>query len=981
MYRFIPNRQRVLAFFIVLLPGVVAYAQEESLVSDRDAPGEMDEIVVTTASRIIRPDYSYSNPVLSVSGEDVQASGIRDMADFLKQLPALAASIDSHDTSGGGFAGTNGLTALDLRGLGLVRTLVLVNGRRYVGSPFPGASFVDVDTLPLHLIERVEVMTGGASAIYGADAVSGVVNFEMKDRYEGLDVSVRGAVSGEGDARSQTASMTYGTSIAAGRGHLSISLNHVRDDALDRLSRSFTSPEGYTLFAQNPDNPGGSSEPTQVPLTDLRFFDFAPGGAVDVTMDGIPDFNGDGRPWMAGTFVAPSYDQGGDGSVAATFLPDTLPERTSTSFNVLGDYALTENMRLFSEFGYQSRESIGEFLPTYDYLLVVFPDAPFVPEAITTAAAGNPVGVTRDHFDLGIRTEETERETYRAVVGLEASLSGGMDFETSYTYGETDVSSVQLNNRYNDGFAAALDAVIDPVSGEVVCASELDPAAEPYNLQSHGWNRYEPLPGTWAGSYMPGLGECVPINIFGEGAPSQAAIDWIMVDSTASANMKQHVLQAYVRHSVPIWQAERASYVLGMEWRREEVFAAPPEEDRLGLTFGLQFDPEMGSQEVTEVFAEVDVPLLTQARFADYLAIDAAVRFSDYSTIGSATTWKYGIVWDPVENLTVRGTVAEATRAPSLQELNSPIGQSFDTITDPCDINNLVNGTEFREGNCAQLLGALGVDPATYTTPSTSVSVSGLNGGNPNLVQETADTITLGIIYRPSFADQLTVSLDWYDIELKDAIEFAFPGDAANLCVDLPSLDNNFCDLITRGDNGGISAFVQQPENVAALSTRGVDFRLAYRFDLGSLNSGRDLGTIDVELSGNNLRELRRVSLPGATPVSQLGQPDAPEWQTNLDVQWSAGDTLVRWQVHYFDETNRFDDLTTRNNPTIVAPQYLQYDRKLTHDLYANHQVTRQLSLHAGVNNLLNEQPDIGAVNYPVSAVGRYLYLGLRYLR
>ncbi|MGK0256869.1 MAG: iron complex outermembrane receptor protein, partial [Candidatus Azotimanducaceae bacterium] len=406
--------------------------------------------------------------------------------------------------------------------------------------------------------------------------------------------------------------------------------------------------------------------------------------------------------------------------------------------------------------------------------------------------------------------------------------------------------------------------------------------------------------------------------------------------------------------------------------------ATPPDENRLGYTFANKFGDERGEQKVSEVFAEVDIPLVVDSRFAKYLALDAAVRFSDYSTTGNATTWKTGLVWQPLENLTLRATLAEATRAPGVQQLYAPLGQTFWDITDPCDINNLVNGTSFREVNCNATLTALGIDPTTYVTPS-GLSVSGLNGGNRDLDQETSDTVTFGIIFAPDFIEGLTISADWYDIELEDAIEFASPEQAANLCVDLAEANNEFCDLITRGSDGGIVDFIEQPKNIAALSTKGIDFNITYNLDLSRLGASADWGTLNFALAGNHLLELKTTSLPGTAPVSSKRQPNAPEWQANFDLQWQLPRSLIRWQVHYFDETNRFDNTTTRNNPNIVASRYLQYERKLTHDLYGSFEFTDQLSAYAGINNITDEQPDVGSISYPVSAVGRYLYAGVRF--
>lgn len=284
----------------------ISLAISVSAIAETDR-STMEEVTVV-ASRIERPDNEYSNPVISLSGETIRASGIRDLSLYLRQIPALSSSIDSSVFAGGNVDGANGLTALNLRHLGFTRTLVLVNGRRYVGSPFPDAAVVDIDTLPINLIERVEVMTGGASALYGADGVSGVVNIVMKDNFEGLNISGQTAASSEGDAESNFLNMTYGKDFAGGRGHFSVGLNYTKNEDFDHLQRHATSDPGYATFVQNPDNPNGDPDkPDQVPLGDIRFSNYSYAGAVDVTLDGLPEFNGDGTPWNAGRPIELEY--------------------------------------------------------------------------------------------------------------------------------------------------------------------------------------------------------------------------------------------------------------------------------------------------------------------------------------------------------------------------------------------------------------------------------------------------------------------------------------------------------------------------------------------------------------------------------------------------------------------------------------------------------------------------------------------------
>ena len=841
---------------------------------------------------------------------------------------------------------------------------------------------MDIDTLPAALIERVEVMTGGASALYGADGVSGVVNFVMKDRYEGLNVLAQVGSSSENDASSASLSVTFGSAFADERGHISLAFGYDDDERLSHRDRDFSSGTGWQRFVQNPDNPTGDPAlPDQVPLGDIRFFDFSQAGAVDVSLDAVPEFNGDGAIWDPGRFIEPFYQQGGSGTpLVDVELGDLLPENKRYTLTALFDFALTDEANFFADVSYTERDSRSSTGSTFDYALVFAPDTPFAPQNIKDAAGGAPLLVNRDHsLDWGVTASDTERKTIWVVTGFNGSLGAGLDFEISYTYGESDVDDKFVNNRFNDRFAAALDGVIDPATGEIVCASELDPDVEPFNLAFQEWNQYTPLPGTWAGSFTPGQGDCVPINIFGEGSPSAAAARWINLDTVTNSNFQQHVVQALLRGDSSGWfdlPAGPVGFVLGTEWRREEVEIDPASEDQAGLTYGNRLLPQYGDQNVGEVFAEIDVPLVTQARFAEQLALDAAVRYSNYSESDDATTWKVGLVWQPFSSLTLRGTVAEATRAPGLQELVTVPDQTFEFIVDPCDVNEVPNGTAFRSANCAQTLTALGVDPTTYTDPN-SFPVEGSAGGNRNLVNEIADTFTWGFIFTPTFIEGVTINADWYDIDLQGAINFILPQDSANLCVDLSTPNNKFCDMIEReSGTGAIADFLLRPENVSELTTRGVDFAVTYATELDRWGL-TGWGSLLMRLSGHNLQKFDVVSLPGEVSVSEVGQRYKPEWQGNFDLAWQRGKVALRYQAHYFSETQRFSETTTDNNPNIVAPEYLEFDRKLTHDLFGNFRFNDRIDVYAGVNNLTNQKPDTGEVFYPVGGVGRYFFAGI----
>jgi iron complex outermembrane recepter protein len=358
------------------------------------------------------------------------------------------------------------------------------------------------------------------------------------------------------------------------------------------------------------------------------------------------------------------------------------------------------------------------------------------------------------------------------------------------------------------------------------------------------------------------------------------------------------------------------------------------------------------------------------------LSIDGAYRISDYSTTGSATTWKTGFIWSPIRDITLRGTIAEATRAPNIGELFDPGGQTFEDIDDPCDATNVDEGSANRVANCAALLAALGVDTSVPYQDQNTAFIGGTLTGNRNLTEEVAKTKTLGIVLRPSFAPTLSIAVDWYDIELSDAISTADPEQAAEICVDSASIDNQFCALLTREPGTGtIVDFIQQPQNVANFLTEGYDFTIAYGFEAGRI------GNFALRAVGNKLEELTFVRLPGSEPDIALGEgaEDAPKWQANFDLTWQLGVVSVNYGLNYFDKTLRYEHSELQGDPDLVEARYRYFDRQLTHDIQGRVDLENGLSMYAGINNFMDQKPDIGADAFPVSPLGRYLYAGLSF--
>ena len=955
---------------------------------DTSEPQSLDEILVTS-SRIRRAENAFSNPVLTLDSAAIEQSGTTNLSEYLKELPALVGSLDANDAAGvNAFIGGTGMSLLDLRNLGIERTLVLVDGRRHVAA-LPGTAAVDVDTIPIALVDRIEVQTGGASAIYGADGVSGVINFVMKKDFEGIDVRTQFGRSEHGDAGRQIFSAAAGSNFADGRGNVSFALEYAKHERLSSSRRDFALGDSQRSFVSNPADRGDDPTlPDRIPVGDLRFFDTSADGAVDVDFDFFPDYNGTGEPFDFGTLpqpgpfsppISPYYQLGGSGTRSARYFGDLLPEVDRYTANAFLNFELSPAARLFGELKYSLSNSFSESAPTFDFYLFLEPDNAFVPASIAAAAGGGPLLMSRDHFDLGIRNEDIERETLRSVLGVGGEITSRVRYEASYVYGESKIENEIGNNRYNDRFAAALDAVFDPATGQPTCRSNLDPSAAPSNLSWQGWDSYDPVAGTWAGSFTAGASSgCLPLNVFGEGAASADAIDWIFTDSLSTAKIKQHVVQAFITGDSQEWfelAAGPIGFAAGAEWREERSSSNPPIEDQLRLTFNNDLLPQGGEYDVMEAFGEINVPLLKDRAFADFLAIDGALRLSDYSTTGSATTWKTGLIWSPVRDLSFRATVAEATRAPNINELFDPGGQNFADILDPCDVNALDEGSSTRAANCAVLLNSLGVDPATFVDPN-SARVAGESFGTPTLEEEVAETTTVGFVLRPRFASNFTFSLDWYEIDLTNAISTASAQESAQICVDSPTLDNEFCELITReAGTARIVDFIERPLNVANFTTEGYDFTINYRWE----PLARNWGTFNARVIGNKLEELTFIRLPGSEPDPEVGEEDRPEWQSNLDLTWQLDALVVNYGLNYFDKTYRYTYQERRANADIVAPEYRKYDARFTHDVQASFGFANGLSLYGGIDNLTDQKPDIGQTFYPVSAVGRFWYLGARF--
>lgn len=984
-----------------------AFAQDPQPQED---PTEVGELVIT-GSRLRLPDYVVPVPVQSVGEQMIQRSGETAIADILTEIPALTASIT--DQLGAEFATPYyvGINLLDLRNLGTDRTLVLVNGRRHVAG-IPGSAAVDVNTIPTDLIERVDVTTGGSSAVYGADAVSGVVNFILKRDFEGLETRTQYGWSEDGGGENFFQSVIWGRNFGEGRLNLTLAAEYYDRKDVKFSDRRYTTSGIRRTLVTNPsdvnqntnrfiDNPDIYDN---ILSNDLRYIDTSPEGSIITADDFAYRWLGDGRPFITGQLTGSFIMIGGSGSLLDLYNDDLLPGDRRINTNLLGTFNFNDRHRAFAELKYVTSDSEFTGQPHYDYGLFVPIDNPYIPavarndflaeEANGTdiaTAFGLPRGVlvARDNFDFGPTVWELGRETFRGVLGFEGEITPAISYEASVTYGKSEQDQKGNNIRINERFFAATDVTLDG-QGRAVCRSNLDPNDIPIG---DVFAQFPFDPATWGSTFTPGPNSgCQPLNIFGTGLNTQEALDWVHTDLHDLSTIEQTVFNAFVKGDTGDWftipWGDAPTFVFGAEHRKEESKYIPSDLETLADQTGYPISYigagaiTIGEFDVTEVFTEIGVPLLRDKPFAQDLTFVGAYRWSDYSVSGETETWNLGFSWRPVSDIMFRGGLAKAVRAPNISDLFLGRSQTFETIVDPCSNENLGDGENpaLRQQNC---LGAFGPPPGYFDT--SSEATAGFVFGNPNLVPETADTTTLGVVWTPAKIPGLSFSLDWYDIEIEKAIQVYEGQDIVDFCFDLPQ-PNPYCDLISRQGPadpfpGRLDGFNQIPNNIAIFATSGVDFTARYRLDPRDVfGIERDIGVFSFSLIGSKLQKLTFYQTPEADPDYDDGDFQNPDWQGTLDVTWEKDRWMVNYGLSYQSKTRRVSATTRQNEPDYSNPAYWDYPEREEHDVQVSYKAgnEEQYEFYGGVNNIFDQKPVFQDFYYPVSPLGRFMYVGLR---
>jgi outer membrane receptor protein involved in Fe transport len=943
---------------------VAALAQSAGAAGPAQAPTTtipaVDTAIVVTGSRINRPDYEAPNPIVSFNATAIQQSGDTNVTDFLLRVPALSGSRDRTQTAGGngtyGTFGQTGLNELNLRNLGTNRTLVLVDGRRHVAGEVNTAA-VDINSIPTDLIERVDVLTGAAGAVYGADGVTGVVNFILKHDFEGLSGRAQFGISRYGDGGNRFISLTGGKNFADGRGNITLSYEYNADEAVGNDNRPYLTQAQRQYLIPN----SGGTGPSNILVGDLRYEGESYLGYVTV---GNQTFDGYGKPYNDGTPAA-YYRTGGEGSpIAGFYQGDLFPKVERHAINLISHYDVSDAFKLSIEakFVQNRTSSFGQIEGTYGYPISI--NNPFVPASIRAAAIANgtvgpdgvlvpaAITVSRDDPDYGRPGEEDLRRTYRAVIDASGRVSDHATWDAYYEYGQTSDRITKIGDRLTQQYTNALDAVVDPATGQIVC----NPANNP----------------------GPG---CVPISLFAPTPATQQQLAYFLSTNTSQARITQQVANASISGDFGRFFAlpgGPVKFAVGGEYRRE-TSSFSPNANLINDAYFQYDEPGLvqassGAFDVYEAFGEFDLPILKDVPFAKVLSVGAAGRYSHYSTVGNNSTWQFNGTYAPVQDITFRGSYGKAVRAPNIGELFQPTSATSAFFVDPCTPDQINNGTQYRQANCKTTLAAVGA--TSNPGLQTGQFVLGTAQGNPNLKPETAKTWTAGVLLRPRFVPGLNVALDWYDINLTNAINTIDPNSLAVLCVDQPTVPNQFCNQFTRAQGTGIiNSFTVGPLNVARFHTSGLDVNIDY------LLQTRNVGKFNMRLVLGYLHRLDQVGIPGAAAINQVDQSFAPQWTANFSPTWTLGQFTLNYNLRWHDATLVYDRNTIAADPNVVAPQYFRYSALWQHDVQAKLQVNKDFSFYIGVTNLTDQKPDAYsyATNTPISPMGRYYYAGARF--
>ena len=927
----------------------------------------LDEIVVT-GSRIPRANLTAPTAVTTIDAEVINQSGLINVADILRAVPSFGVSALSSANSN--FLTTSaGVNTLQLRNLEEDRTLVLVNGRRYV-SGLAGSAAVDFNTIPTELIERVEIITGGASAIYGSDALAGVINVILKDDFEGVNFGYQYGEADAGGEIENRFNFTAGGDFAEGRGNAVISATYTEQKGLLSRQRPNTAVDDSAecFLTGEPGTCQNSISPTFSSFSEYGFFNVPSTGEAFTVSEGTG---------ATGTVVPFDFDQFGFNR--QQFRRYTVPTDRYLVSSMF-DYDMGGGVNAFVEATFAQTRTDSEIEPfghsESDLNIAgISVDNPFVPQAIRDAAiaAGDDVIQYRRRMtEVGARGAKATRDTYRFLVGLEGAVAEDYKWQTYYSFGRMD-DAQQGGGQINVASMREALNVIDDGAGNLVCAN---PTA-----QAEG---------------------CVPINLFGLGSISPEAADYVRAPTSRQASTEQQVFGAEIGGPLFEMPAGPLSFAFGMEYRTEEAEDVPDVLTQAGLNGGNAEAPTFGDYDVKEAFVEFEVPLLSGVTGAHELSIGGAYRYSDYSTVDTTNAYAGRISWAPIESLRFRAQFAHAVRAPNIGELFAPGGENFAPVADPCN-----NVTATTAGNIAENCRSIqAIADRIAATGSFSLSLfeqqntGGFTGtGNPDLEAEESDSWSFGAVFDRNLgkAGDLTVSVDYFLIEIDQLIDTLARQDTLNGCFNVAPADfatNEFCGFLVRDVDGPAFQLGELTEvnsdftNEGTLETEGVDLSMLWNWDLANLSASVP-GQLGLRLNYTYLMDFTETKF--GVPQDFVGDTGFARNKGQVALLYGVGGWDFTWEWNHIG-----DSQPLQSDPlfSFDVGAYNVHDLQIAYDFGSSGLQDSMLGgarVYLGSNNVFDEDAPIILSGVPGNStgtdtdasvynpVGRTWYLGMNF--
>lgn len=950
-----------------ILAGALLGLSAQANAQADQAPGD----IIVTGSRLVRTDLTAPSPTTIVGSEDIKLSGNVTLEKTLNEMPQLASGNTSTVNNGGG----SGVLTANLRGLGNTRTLVLVNGRRFI--PADSAGNVDLASIPDALIKRVEIITGGASAVYGSDAIAGAVNFILDDKFEGVEATAQYGLTDRGDAQSKKIDLTFGTSTPDGRGNVTLSGSWTRQSSITQADRAFSRTPLGEVNGNLVYSGSGSIPGTRVPLSTaqrnaLVGVNLAPGGGC-TSVTGIR-FGQNGA-------VLP-YCQPED---TYNYAPFNLLQRPLDRINVAANahYEVADKITAYAEAYFVNAKNDmilapDSFTPltpgaaSSTLLIPNYANNPVLPASLRQFFVNNAgifdpngdgvaeiVGGGRRADELGTRNYKYERQSYQVTAGLrgDVSLLGqNWKWDAFYQYmrNRTDTRNEGLISQTR--LSMGLDAVINS-AGNVVCRNQA-------------------------------LG-CVPVSILGLNSISPQAGAFLTPVRDSHDIFTRQVAGASIAGTLFDLPAGPVSVALGAEYRKDNYTFSPSPLDLANEYGAVSQKALAGAFDVKELFGELRVPLLGDMPFIDTLAIEGAARYSDYSSVGKVFTLKLGGEYAPIDWFRFRGAYNKAIRAPNISELFTAVSRGFSSGSDPCALPT--SGTDSRSDALKQFCVATGV-PAGEIASFTQATL-GLNqdsGGNRNLREEKSTTYTIGAVISPPFLPGLNITVDYFNVKVTDAITTVNAQQTLNDCYTVRNATSATCQSIVRIPNGQIDYVSVSSNNIGSLKVDGIDAQIDYKIGLpAALELGSNGASLSLQAVASWLFERSTQVLATSTPQDCAGYYGAgcsvgtggfitPDFKLNLAANYASGPVALRFSGRMI---GGLDLYPTATNIVKSVDSVWYFDTSFSID------ATENFSFFGGVNNMFDKQPPIlgtllvGDANTDVSlydTLGRRFFMGAR---